>query len=70
MFSVIRMRSASLIAALGLVTAVSAIALRQLMPKRQVVGCDGSNASQEPIVVDQAYGSTPKAKYDEARRRS
>jgi alpha-L-fucosidase len=67
MFSVIRKRSVSLAAALGFVTAVSAIA--PVKVDRQTAGSASATAptaSQEPIAVDQAWQHA-SAKYDEAR---
>ena len=67
MFLVMRLRAASLFAALGLVTAVSAIAPSPV--DAQTTGAAGATAptaSQEPIAVDQAWQHA-SAKYDEAR---
>jgi alpha-L-fucosidase len=67
MFLVIRVPSLSLIAAFGIVTAVSAIAPSPV--DSQTTGAAGATAptaSQEPIAVDQAWQHA-STKYDEAR---
>jgi alpha-L-fucosidase len=67
MFSLMDLRWMSLFAALGLVTAVSAIAPSPV--DAQATGAAGATtptASQEPIAVDQAWQHA-SAKYDEAR---
>ena len=67
MFSEMRLLAVGLFAALGLVTAVSAIAPSPV--DAQTTGAAGATAptaSQEPIEVDQAWQHA-SAKYDEAR---
>ncbi len=67
MFSVMRLRAVSLSAALGLMTAVLAIAPSPVdAQKIGAVGATAPTASQEPITVDQAWQHA-SAKYDEAR---